>query len=390
MSQNKDKTALLKNYILNKCTPEEIEELIGYFGDTINAKDMPSVDYVLALLQEHEENYGKDANLDLDELLKAVRTRTMGKIHDRRARQKRTRLKYVSIAAMFIGIIATLFMLKKQESVQPQEIPIDAITLINEDGEIEVLEENISKVFVGRNGNVLGKQTGNQISYENTGYNDQIVYNTLVVPYGKKFNIHLSDGTMVHLNSGTSLKYPINFLQEGSRKVYLSGEAYFNVAKDTLRPFVMNSDELEVRVLGTEFNVASYPEDSSSNVVLVEGSVMMEGTGSGLNGTNVLLEPGHKGKFDKSSGLIETHEVVTDVYTSWLNGELVFREMTFDNILKKMERHFNVTIVNNNKDLADKIFNASYGEVSVTKVFEDFKETYGLSYSIEGNKIIIN
>ena len=82
--------------------------------------------------------------------------------------------------------------------------------------------------------------------------------------------------------------------------------------------------------------------------------------------------------------------VVTDIYTSWIGGELIFRNMTFENILKKMERHYNVSITNNNVGLASEIFNASYGQVSMQKVLEDLKLTHGIDYSIEGTNITIN
>src|SRR5690606_36367432 len=104
---------------------------------------------------------------------------------------------------------------------------------------------------------------------------DKLAYNTLKIPFGKKFRLQLSDGTMVHINSGSTLKYPIKFIAGENRQVYLDGEAFFDVAKDKKHPFIVNADNLNVRVLGTHFNVSNYPEDAVTDVVLVEGSVGM-------------------------------------------------------------------------------------------------------------------
>jgi ferric-dicitrate binding protein FerR (iron transport regulator) len=217
------------------------------------------------------------------------------------------------------------------------------------------------------------------------------VYNTLTVPHGKRFELKLSDGTQVNLNAGTSLKYPIKFLEGQHRKVFLNGEAFFDVSKDTLHPFVVNADDLDVRVLGTRFNVSSYPEDDRTDVVLIEGSVGMNKIMEDFDkDTSTVLEPGFKGTFQKNSGKIEKKPVTTGIYTAWMSGELVFRNMTFQNILKKMERHYNVSISNTNADLGNEVFNASYGKVTLEKVLKDLKLTHGINYSINQNLVTIN
>lgn len=300
--------------------------------------------------------------------------------------------KYASAAAVFIGVTAGsyLFMhsLNSKESLQ---LPADAITLQLEDGRIEVLKEDVSKAVVDKTGKVIGRQKGSQITYEDTNGVEELVYNILTVPYGKRFELKLSDGTQVHLNAGTSLKYPIRFLKGREREVFLTGEAFFGVSKDSLYPFVVKADELDVRVLGTRFNVSSFPEDYRTDVILVEGSVgLNEHSETFDEKKSTLLKPGFKGSFLKQTGEFSMEPVVTDVYTSWMEGELVFRNLTFENILRKLERHYNVSISNNNTDLAKEIFNASYGNVTLIKVLEDLRLTYGIDYTIDQDKIIIN
>lgn len=299
--------------------------------------------------------------------------------------------KYASRAAILIGVLASgYFFQQHQESKDSVQLPADAITLELEDGSIEVLKENGTKKVFDKTGKAIGTQKDSQIIYENTGNTEKLAYNTLTVPNGKRFELKLSDGTQVHLNAGTSLKYPVKFLK-GQRKVFLNGEAFFDVSKDSLHPFVVKSDGLDVRVLGTHFNVSSYPEDKRTEVVLVEGSVGMNEQSENFDEqSSTILRPGFMGTFDKQNGKISKEPVVANIYTSWIKGELVFRNLTFENILRKLERHFNVTISNNNAALAKEIFNASYGNVKLKKVLEDLKLTYEIDYSIDKDKIIIN
>src|SRR5699024_4461413 len=106
-----------------------------------------------------------------------------------------------------------------------------------------------------------------------TGSTSKLVYNTLWVPYGKQFKLELSDGTHIVLNSGTQIKYPIHFSADQKRKVFLKGEAFFHVAKDSSRQFVVKSKDQMVEVYGTKFNVSAYREAPRVKTVLIEGSV---------------------------------------------------------------------------------------------------------------------
>lgn len=173
--------------------------------------------------------------------------------------------------------------------------------------------------------------------------------------------------------------------------VYLNGEAFFDVAKDKAHPFIVNADNLNVRVLGTHFNVSNYPEDSHTDVVLVEGSVGMYSKGQNFDPEkNVVLKPGFKGSFNKASFAINTKEVTTGIYTAWIRGELVFRDMTFKNICKKLERHYNISIENNDAALANEKFNASFKDESIENIMSYFNEIHAMKYTINNNKVTIN
>lgn len=296
--------------------------------------------------------------------------------------------KYASIILVLLGI-SYFFKNAYFSKQEPFVIPNEQITLQLENGSIKIINEEDSSQLVNSKGNIIGTQSGAQIAYGNDSNTKNLVYNTLTVPYGKRFLILLSDGTTVNLNAGTSLKYPVKFLEGKNREVFLKGEAFFKVAKDEKHPFIVNSASLNIQVLGTQFNVSSYPEDTETDVVLTEGSVNL----SVVNNTKKtsLLKPGFKASYNKNdTSDIMVNPVITSIYTSWINGELVFRNISFENILKKMERHYNITIINKNSELANEKFNASFRNEPIEKILEYFKITYNINYTINKNKITIN
>lgn len=268
------------------------------------------------------------------------------------------------------------------------------ITLEREDGNIQVISEDGTSEVIDSEGKVIGSQVGNQLVYlnGNKAISEEPIYNTLHVPYGKHFELQLSDGSLAYLNAGSSIKYPVEFIDGKDRIVYLTGEAFLDVAKDANYPFIVKAANLDIRVFGTKFNVSAYPEDIVKEVVLVEGSVgLYSATDTFKENEGTLLTPGLKGSFDNTKGNITTEPVVTSIYTSWVQGVLVFRNMTFDNILKKLERHYNIKIVNKNSKLASAKFNASFDDMPIDKILEYFKGEYNIDYSvINDSEIIVN
>ena len=307
--------------------------------------------------------------------------------------QKIMRYAAVVMLSMTLG-----FFINEELSNEPTAVELtpkeNFVTLELEDGNIKVISEDGSSQVMDSEGNVIGSQVGGKLHYANsnnaTPGKEQ--YNTLHVPYGKHFELKLSDGTVAYLNSGSSLKYPVKFIKGKERRVYLTGEAFLEVAKDTENPFIVSATDLSIRVFGTKFNVSAYAEDEVKEVVLVEGSVgMYRGTELLDDEDGTVLSPGIKGSYDNAQGSITTQPVVTSIYTSWVKGVLVFRNTTFDNILKKLERHYDVEIVNKNSKLTSATFNASFGEMPIYKILDYFKGEYGIDYRIiNDNQIIVN
>ncbi|MEX0315501.1 MAG: FecR domain-containing protein [Allomuricauda sp.] len=301
-------------------------------------------------------------------------------------------LKYAASITIMIGV---LYVFLNHENIGLTEginqNVSDAIVLKLDDGNVDVISENDQKKITDSKGNVVGYQKGNTIAYEqNRNTSKELVYNELTVPLGKKFDLVLSDGTQVKLNAGSTIKYPIQFIEGISREVEIWGEAYFDVTKDENHPFLVNANNIQVKVLGTKFNVSSYPEDEDINTVLVEGSVQLSDSKNGNVQDSFIIVPNQKASWDKQKGEMTIEEVDTNIYTSWINGRIVFKNTPFKNIRKKLERRYNVTIVNNNASLDEKFYNASFDIETIHQVMEAFKENYSIDYTVTNNQIIIN
>ncbi len=302
-------------------------------------------------------------------------------------------IRYAASIAIIAGVL--FVFLNDKDAIPMLETNQDvsnSIVLIQEDGNVDVISENDEKKITDSKGNVIGFQKGGTIAYEqNPTQSKELVYNELTVPLGKKFDLVLSDGTQVKVNAGSTIKYPIQFIEGLSREVEVWGEAYFDVTRDENHPFLVNANNIQVKVLGTKFNVSSYPEDDDINTVLVEGSVQLFDSKNGnTQESSYIITPNQKASWNKELGRMTIEEVDTNIYTSWINGRIVFKNTPFKNIRKKLERRYNVTIVNNNASLDERFYNASFDIETIEQVMEAFKENYSIDYTITNSQIIIN
>lgn len=380
---------LMLKFARNRCSQVEINELVHYFSENPEDKVLPEAKEVLQHADLESGTYREPAENLFAEIKKKIQN---NKLQQLGSRHKKRKFWYGAVAAVFVAILSSsLYFDLIENTFQASEAPVaaeGAIILERENGKMEVISENGQLQLIDKEGEVIGGQTGNQLVYQKSKKTtEEIGFNTLRIPYGKRFEIQLSDGSQVFMNAGSSLKYPVNFPKTGKREVFLTGEAFFKVAKDKKRPFIVKAENLEIGVLGTEFNVSAYPEDFSTNVVLVKGSVKLATKES--QEEMAILKPGQLASANRANDTIEISEVETDIYTSWMQGELVFRNMSFENILKKMERHYNVKIINKNTELAKEKFNASFGDEPLHKILEYFKKTYGLGYAQQDDRSII-
>jgi len=294
-------------------------------------------------------------------------------------------------AAVFVCLLGLVYVFQNNADKQTKVvIPDDAIQLVLENGDVQILSPNGDQQIIKKNGEVVASQKENQISYSSDKSINKLVYNEIKIPYGKTFVITLSDGTVVNMNAGSSLKYPVQFINGHNREVVLEGEAFFEVTKDKKHPFIVKTRGVDVKVLGTKFNVSSYKEDAEINTVLVEGSVSL--SSATVPNEKEMLVPGEKGTWSNQKSGIAVEKVDTRIYTEWMTGELVFRKATFRDIIIKLERTYNVTIENNRKELLDKKFNASFNKniESIETVLATMSKIQSFTFKKEGKLIKIN
>jgi hypothetical protein len=383
--KNKKIERKLVNYITNQASSSDIKFLQNWLGKPKN----------IALFNEFVKiNYAIDYNLQKydsektkEELLRLIR-------NDRIKRKRHAFnmvLKYAAMLIIILGIGAVIKVAFVSDVLNNIDVSNkDAITLELENGQIEVIHPELTKDILGAKGLIIGNQKKSQLFYTSNTNPSKLAYNTINVPNGKRFDIILSDGTHVYLNAGSSLKYPVEFMNEGERKVFLNGEAYFDVSSDKKHPFIVDVNNMNVQALGTEFNISSYPEDSSINTILVEGSVRIFNDKMIKTQSSVILEPGYKAEWKKETKTIFVEKVDTKIYTGWLNNKLIFKNSQFKNIIQKLERHYNVTIINKNKKLDKQYFDATFDVETIAQVLNSFKESYNIDYTIENDQIIIN
>ncbi|MFV8270398.1 FecR family protein [Flavobacterium sp. GT2N3] len=377
---------IIVKYLSTQATPIETEKLLEWLKEPENI-----IIYNLYV----KVNYAADYELKKFDTEKAKRGVIQFIHNDKNIQLKRKRnlvLRFAAVLILLIGI-SQLFNSIETDNLERTTLiaKTDIITLQLQDGTVVSLDPEDSTKIKNINGRIVGNQKRTQLVYTSSNRHNKIEYNTLKVPNGKRFNVTLSDGTLVYLNAGSTLKYPIDFIEGKARKVFLSGEAYFDVFSDKKHPFIVNINKVNVKALGTEFNITSYPEDNSINTVLVEGSVKIyeKGKEDQISSSKV-IKPNYLAVWDKKKESISVKSVDSKIYTSWLSGKLIFRNTKFKEIRKVLERKYNIKIINNSSALDEQLFDATFDIESIEQILNSFSSIYTINYKIEDNVVIIN
>lgn len=235
-------------------------------------------------------------------------------------------------------------------------------------------------------------------------------FNEIIVPKGEKSQILLSDGTKVWLNSGSKLRYPNSF-DINERNVYLEGEAYFDVVKQKKQKFIVHTESISIKVLGTKFNVKNYPEDDLIETTLISGSVLIENE---KEEEIALLQPNQTALFSKKEGdlaveksgkkeedklsmqplkkkAIQIEEVNTENIVSWKDELLIFNNETLDKMAIKLERWFGMKIIIENEELQNYRYRGKFEDnTTIYEVLEVIKMTTPICYTVSKSEIRIN
>lgn len=221
-------------------------------------------------------------------------------------------------------------------------------------------------------------------------YDDSFVDSSLMrvtVAYGEREQVVLPDGTTVWVNAGTTLQYPQSFAED-KRVVKLSGEAYFDVKRDEARPFIVETRKLSVRVLGTRFNVSAYPDDGQIVTTLNSGKVAVETESR----KTILLNPDQQLSFDKKTHEVSLQQVESATYSAWKRGELIFDNLTLSEIVKTLERRYDIEIKTDRALLnrADRFTAKFVYAESLEQILEVVCQVTRTTCERKGNKVWLN
>jgi ferric-dicitrate binding protein FerR (iron transport regulator) len=217
------------------------------------------------------------------------------------------------------------------------------------------------------------------------GEGGKIAWQTIKTPVGMQNDFLLPDGSHVWLNSGSVFKYPISFAHD-KRQVELTGEAYFDVVKDASHPFLVKAGKMNIEVKGTRFNVINYPDETQTELILESGSVRLFSGNYKDNKTITVIKPGECAVLDIVRNKLFVNKVDVAKYTAWKDGMLIFRDDPMDEVVRKLNRWFNVEITLQSPELKEYVYTATYKDETLPQILELLKISAPVKYTITERK----
>ena len=378
---------LLQLYLLGDITEEERQELEDWCKETPQNRNLFEQICQEDLFSKERSVYEK-----IDDT-KALRT------FEKHVRKVSTRgfgrwWKYAAVLLLPILVVGLWKLVYEVEQVPVVTSSVSQIqpgcsraVLVLDDGRTVFLKEEEEGVISEDKGIMVTGERDRLVYTSSEGKNvDELRFNELEIPRGGEYKVRLADGTLVYLNSATRMKYPVKF-DEKERKVYLSGEAYFEVAKDPERPFFVEMEGVEVRVYGTSFNVNTHQE-GNIQTVLVKGSIGVKVLSSGMES---MIRPGQMAEFKQGNTKVDVKDVNVAVYTDWKDGIFRFENQRLEDILTVLSNWYDVDIFYQTVSVKELHFSGymeRYKDVSV--ILEAITLSTGVTFSIQGKTIIVS
>jgi ferric-dicitrate binding protein FerR (iron transport regulator) len=304
---------------------------------------------------------------------------------------KKLQTVFLKVAAAIVIVIGGSFFFSNVNEVSTTK-PQLAIApsskqalLVTGNGEKYQLSEHVE---IKEKGVQISNKEEKLVYKKAKGKNQQSTqtFNTIIIPKGGEYQLTLMDGTHIQMNSNSKLRYPTQF-GEGVRKVYLEGEAFFDVAKDPDHPFIVDVNDMQVKVLGTAFNVNAYTKSNDIITTLVEGKVEVRNE---FFEKNDQLLPNEQFTFNKSNGKTVKKIVDTDVFTAWTRGRFVFENENLEEIMLRLERLYDIEVFFLNNAKRKLIFTGDLARYeNIEEILEMLEVTQKVKFTIKDRSLMI-
>jgi ferric-dicitrate binding protein FerR (iron transport regulator) len=317
-------------------------------------------------------------------------------IKEAKSYQKSFKMAWAIAASLFLILLAGLYYINNRpfdKQVSQSQILNDikpggnkAILILSDGTKVNLNDVHTGGVIASQEGITIIKKEDGQLVYNmvgNGGLNKLGLYNTIQTPLGGQYRVNLPDGTSVWLNAGSSLKYPVNF-DEGERRVELVGEGYFEVAKDSGKPFRVQTRGQVVEVLGTHFNINSYEEEALTKTSLLEGSVRVR---SLINKRTVVLLPGQQAQFNDYT--LKVKNVDANEVAAWKDGFFVFNDESAETVMRKIARWYDLEVIYEN-NISNIDFAGSVTRYkNVSEIIKTLELTGLVHFKLDGRKLTV-
>ena len=303
-------------------------------------------------------------------------------------------LRRLAAAAIIVGIIigSVLYFNNDGSAVKPGDAPMGmrevlpggnrAVLTLSDGSTIDLGVADNGKLATQGTAEILKREDG-QLDYMHAGQSmTSMVYNTLMTPRGGQYQITLSDGSKVWLNAASSMHYPVTF-SKNERRVEISGEAYFEIAKDPSRPFIVRINQMEVQVLGTRFNINAYQDEASIRTTLLEGSVTIQTPGEVKE-----MSPGQQAAFRSGMNLMISNDVNLDETVAWKDGNFQFENSDIQSVMRQLSRWYDMD-VRYDGQVKKHFIGGISRQVNLSKVLSMLEQTGEVSFQIDGQTIIV-
>ena len=380
---------------------EFTKELLRYTRGELSKEEEKGIEQVLSEVEGMNTLVGelKDKNRIEHEMHVIARfdtERALGKVKNRKQVKRRGVLPWIAAASVVVIAGVSAWILLSQEPdvhnlpVAEKFEPGKAVVTLEMASGLKYRLDTLSSVVRNNRVNVAFDNNDRVLKIKEQdsladGATKEIGYNTINVPYGGTYTVELCDGTKVYLNSGTTLEFPSRF--DGKvRSVILKGEAYFDVARNVSKPFVVEVDEMKVKVLGTSFNVKSYVDEPGVYTTLVEGSVAILRDGQ----PEKKIKPGEQAYYNKGVGTLSIAEVDVNEFTSWKDGLFYFKDIALEEILRIVSRWYDLEVFYMNQGAKSVIYSGKLPMYSsVEDVLRKFEISGDVRFELKGRTLTV-